>query len=382
MKKYDAVVAGYFCVDLVPGFPESGEEASLADLLHPGRLTEIDGLDFLPGGVVGNTGLAMKKFGNNVRLNGLIGDDLLGKMVYSWFEKEDLSAGLQSTGKAGTAFSIVLAPPGIDRIFLESAGCNRIFGSRFIDFKAAFQSRLFHFGYPPLLREFYINQGDELLSAFAAIQQAGVVTSLDFSLPDRKSESGKQPWPAIMKRVLPYVDIFVPSLEEAMQIMMPAPYEALLSSSGDSDIIDLIATDLIREMGKRIMACGVKILLIKAGHRGIYLLSGDVSSLNRERGLNLSAKDWNHREMWCNAYAAEPAKIKNATGAGDTAVAAFLTAVLAGNDPETAVEYAALAGRNSLYCRNIYEEIEGWTGMKDELVSSPARFIHFDEKLI
>jgi sugar/nucleoside kinase (ribokinase family) len=375
MKKYDAVIAGYFCMDMVPGFQKKQE--SISGFLEPGKLIEIDGLGFSAGGVVANTGAAMKKFGSKVFLNGLIGEDLLGKIARDWFEKLDLSEGIQITNRAGTAFSIVLAPPGIDRIFLESPGCNKIFDIGSVDFEAASQSRLFHFGYPPLLRRFYLNMGAGLQSMFSRIRQMGVVTSMDFSLPDRQSESGKQNWLHIMERVLPYTDIFVPSLEEALQIMIPDQYERILSAAGNSDVVDQVPISLIREIGKRIIDCGVKILLIKAAHRGIYLLTGDISPLNKERGLNLPESDWNYRELWCNAYPADPAKVKNATGAGDTAVAAFLTAILDGNTAEHALKYAAIAGRNNLYCHDIYEELDDWQSMEKELKILPGGIIYF-----
>lgn len=376
MKKYDAVIAGYFCVDMVPEFPENLQETSISGILKPGKLIEIGGLDFTLGGVVANTGMAMKKFGRKVVMNGLTGDDLLGKIARERLQKHDLLDGMQITSKAGTAFSIVLAPPGIDRIFLESPGCNQIFDAGFIDFEAVSQSRLFHFGYPPLLRQFYLNNGDRLLTLLSRVQQLGVVTSMDFSLPDRESESGQQDWLAMMERVLPYTDIFVPSLEEALQIMMPEQYEKIVSEAGDADIVDRIPIGLIREIGKRIIGCGVQVLMIKAAHRGVYLLTGYSSGL-KERGLNLDENDWNCRELWCNAYPADPGKVRNATGAGDTAVAAFLAALLDGNSPETALKYAVLAGRNNLYCRDLYEELDDWQRMDREIRLLPVGVVHF-----
>ncbi len=370
MKKYDAVIAGYLCVDISPEFQKNEHIASISDLFKPGRLIEIDGLDFSLGGVVANTGMAMKKFNKKVFLNGLIGNDFIGKIARDWLDKYNLSEGIKITGRAGTAFGIVIAPSGVDRIFLESPGCSKIFDTDFIDFDAVSQSRLFHFGYPPLLRQFYLNKGSQLLSMFSRIHEMGVVTSLDFSLPDTQSESGKQDWPQIMQRVLPYTDIFVPSLEEVVQIMMPVEYARILSAAGNSEIIDLIPIGVIREIGKKIIDSGVKILLIKAGHRGIYLLTDDVSPLNRTSDFSLPENDWNHRELWCNAYPADPDKMKNATGAGDTAAAAFLTAILNGETSEFALRYAAIAGRNNLYCLDIYEELNDWQDMEIELKSA------------
>jgi sugar/nucleoside kinase (ribokinase family) len=270
MKKYDAVIAGYLCVDLIPDFKKNGAFSGIPDFFKPGKLIEIDGMNFSPGGVVANTGLAMKIFNKKVFLNGLIGDDSIGKILKEWFEKYAISDGTQTTKKAGTAFGIVIAPPGIDRIFLESPGCNQILDKTFINYDAVSHCRLFHFGYPPLLKQFYMNSGSQLLEMFSKVRELGVATSLDFSLPDTEAESGKINWPEIMKRVLPVTDIFVPSMEEVLQIMMPAKYAEIQSSVKGGDIIDLIPIELIREIGKMIIDSGVKILMIKAGHRGIY----------------------------------------------------------------------------------------------------------------
>ena len=169
MKKYDAVIAGYTCVDMFPGFKKNESSESLSDLFIPGKLIEIDGLDFILGGVVPNTGLAMKKFGMKVLLNGLIGDDMIGKIVKEWFGNYDLSEGIEIAEKEGSGLCIVISPPGTDRIFLESPGCNKIFDTKFINDAAISQSHLFHFGYPPLLRQFYLNGGNQLCELFSEV---------------------------------------------------------------------------------------------------------------------------------------------------------------------------------------------------------------------
>jgi len=377
MKKYDAIIAGYLCVDMVPKFQNIDPATSISNFFRPGKLIEIEGLGFSLGGVVANTGMAMKKFNKKVFLNGLIGNDFIGKIVRDWLHKYDLAEGIKITDREGTALGIVIAPPGVDRIFLESTGCNKIFDLDHIDFDAISQSRLFHFGYPPLMREFYLNQGEQLLSLFSRVQEMGVITSLDFSLPDLQSESGKLDWQQIMQRILPFTDIFVPSLEEVLQIMMPDIYTEFLSVTTNSDITDLIPVSMISKIGQKIIDYGVKILLIKAGHRGIYLLTANISSLNKKRGFNLSEDDWNYCELWCNAYPADPAKVKNATGAGDTAVAAFLSAILDGKTAEQAIKFAAIAGRNNLYCQDIYIEINDWEDMELEIESVRNEIIRF-----
>jgi len=377
MKRYDAVIAGYTCVDLIPDFKKTQSVTSISNFFIPGKLIEIDGINFVLGGVVANTGLAMKKFNKKVFLNGLVGEDFIGKIAIEWLNKYNLSDGMKTTNKAGTAFSIVIAPQGIDRIFLESPGCNQIFDAGYINFDGISQSRLFHFGYPPLLKQFYLNNGSQMLDMFSKVKKMGVVTSLDFSLPDPESESGKIEWPEIIQKILPYTDIFVPSMEEVLQIMQPREYAEILSSSVSADVINQVLVNTIREIGKRFIDSGVKILLIKAGQWGAYLLTGDVSSISEKGGLNLEKGKWNHCELWCNAYKADPLKIKNSSGSGDTSVAAFLSAIIDGENPESAVKYAAMAGRNNLYCTNLYDDLSNWQEMTKEIKSVDNELIYF-----
>jgi len=376
--KYDAVIAGYTCVDIFPRFNRDITSADITSLFKPGKLIEIDGMDFVLGGVVPNTGLAMNKFGRKVCLNGLTGNDFIGKMAKEILSAYSISGGMATTEEAGTAFSIVLAPPGIDRIFLESPGCNKIFDTSSIDFDAISESGIFHFGYPPLLRRFYLDNGRQLTDLFSEVRKMGVVTSLDFSLPDPDSESGKVDWPEIMKNTLPFVDIFTPSLEEVVQIMMPGKCNYLQSITGKTDPARKKAIiDLVREAGRLIIDSGVKILLIKAGENGAYLRTGNIVSPENDSHLLNDLKEWNYRELWCNAYYADSSKIINSSGAGDTAVAAFLSAIINGEDPNISLKYAALAGRNSLYCRNVFRDISSWQKMREELGSEINEIISF-----
>jgi len=378
-KKYDAVIAGYTCVDMVPDFIGNEGNNTISDLLKPGKLIEIGKLEIILGGAVPNTGLLMKYFGNSVFMNGLTGADSIGKMAKEYFSKYGITEGMTQTDQASTAYSIVIAPPGIDRIFLESPGCNQIFGVEYIDFESISQSRLFHFGYPPLLRQFYLDEGRQLIDMYRKVHEMGVLTSLDFSLPDQESESGKVDWTLIMQKVLPYVDLFAPSLEELMQIIMPQKYSEIQATYINSDFEENVSLELVRELGLKVIGLGVKILLIKMGKRGIYLQTGKIESLSQKSGNGLSSEDWNNKEIFCTAYPSDIHRIKNASGAGDTAIAAFLTAILKSFKPEKAIKYAALAGRDSLYYENIFESMSSWDDLTHEMNAESNELISLEQ---
>lgn len=380
MKKYDAVIAGYICIDLIPAFKKDVTVNDVYDVLRPGKLVEIDGMESTLGGVVANTGMAMKKFSKRVFLNGLLGTDFIGKIARESLEKYELSEGIRTVKDKGTAFGLVIAPPAVDRIFLESPGCSELFDLCHIDYDAVSDSRVFHFGYPPLLKKFYRQKGKQLVSLFKKVSDMGIVTSLDFSLPDTGSESGRVNWIDILKATLPYTDIFMPSLEEALKMVFPYEYTMLEAAGGD--IVDNAPPDLIRELGERLIAYGANIALIKAAHKGLFLWTGDVTEINSKQTISLREAEWNNRQLWCEAYPVVQKRIINASGAGDTSAAAFLSAILNGEPPGIAMKYAAIAGKNNLYCNNIFEDMPDWKMMTKELRETLAEVKDIKELLV
>jgi len=361
--QYDAVVAGYIGVDLTPGFPPARGAVPLTHILRPGKLVEVEGLNLALGGVVANTGLAMRKFGRRVALMGLVGNDLLGDFVAGQLQAQGISSGIRRTNKAGTAYGIVLAPPGTDRIFLEDPGCNRLFTSADINYDTVRQSRMFHFGYPTLMKSLFVNGGAELRKLLARVRKLGVTTSLDMTLPDSGSLAGQADWRIILAAVLPLVDVFVPSIEEILFMLEPKRYARILSEADGGDIMDAVSPDLVVRLGNRILAMGVKVLMIKIGHRGAYLRTGDVGKLNAATSLKLPAENWSGRSLWIPAFPADPRRVRNACGAGDCAVAGFLTAMLEGTDLEKTGRYAMLAGRDNLYGIDSLGGLSDWKRM-------------------
>ncbi len=357
----DAVVAGYLGVDIAPGFPSGRPAVPAAEFFRPGRLVETEGLSFSLGGVVANTGLAMKRFGQRVGLMGAVGCDALGDIVVSRMEGHGVAEGIRRNPMAGTAYGIVIAPPGMDRIFFEDPGCNAVFCAKDIDYPTVAQSRLFHFGYPPLMKEMWAANGAELRELFERVRELGVATSLDMTLPDPTSPDGKADWRGILAATLPCVDIFVPSLEEILFMLEPERYACLLAAAGGGDIVDMVPHDLFDRVADTILDLGVKVLMIKSGHRGAYFRTGDVAALGAT--LDLPPGNWNHRKLWIDPFPTEPARIKNACGAGDCAVAGFLTALLNGAEIEKAAGYAMLAGRDNLYGIDAFSGLSDWSEM-------------------
>ena len=346
-QQLDAVVAGYLGVDLAPGFLPAAETVPPGDLLRPGKLTEVGPLEISSGGVVANTGLAMAVLGNRVALMGLVGDDALGELLIGLLDGRAACLHIRRTHSAPTAYGIVLAPPGVDRMFLECPGCNATFTAGDIDYDTVATARLFHFGYPPLMAAMLTGDGEQLEAMFRRIHGLGVITSLDMSLPDPDGAAAGVDWPKLLGRVLPDVDIFTPSVEELLFMLAPEEWSRLVARADGGDVVDLMPDELLAELASDAVALGARIVLLKAGHRGGYLRSGGIT--DGVGSLSLPADDACTEGLCLPALPVDQNRFVNACGAGDAAVAGFLTGLLRGDGIRSAGSLAMEVGRDSLY---------------------------------
>ena len=206
--KASVVVAGHICLDITPDFPNIKID-KVDDMLVPGRLIQMGSVDVHIGGCVSNTGLALKILGANVSLMGKIGNDDFGSIVSDQIKSHNAINSMSISGEEDTSYSVVIAPRGIDRIFLHHSGANNYFYEQDLDFDIIKDARLFHLGYPPLMKSLYADGGSELLKILQRVKSLGVATSLDMAAVDENDEAGKVDWEAILEKVLPYVDFFV-----------------------------------------------------------------------------------------------------------------------------------------------------------------------------
>lgn len=219
-----AVVAGHICIDITPVFPDR-PQPDVGSILTPGKLIHMQGVNVHTGGAVANTGLAMKKLGCDVSLMGKVGRDDFGALVLQALAQYGADQDMIVDAWASTSYSVVLAIPGIDRIFLHDSGANDCFTCANLDMEKVRRADLFHFGYPPLMKQFYRNDGRELETLLRTVKEAGVAVSLDLAAVDATSDAGQANWQRILERALPWVDFFVPSAEELCFMLDPLRYE-------------------------------------------------------------------------------------------------------------------------------------------------------------
>jgi sugar/nucleoside kinase (ribokinase family) len=335
----DVIVAGHICLDIIPTIPPG----TGPDLIRPGKLIAVEPAVLATGGV-SNTGLALHRLGVDVGLVHKVGDDRFGQLVLGLLG-EKLSAGMIVKPGETTSYSIILSPPGVDRTFLHCPGANHTFRAADMPRLAG---RLFHFGYPTIMRSMYEDGGAELVRVFDRAKSAGMITSLDLCWPEEPA--ARQDWRAILARVLPRVDLFLPSIEETVFLL-------------DRRSITLADVDarLLRDVAGRLIDLGSRVIVLKLGDRGLYLRTAKHTGLGRA---------WDDVELHQPCF---EVTVVGTTGAGDCTIAGFLAAVLKGLGPEGAMTAATAAGAANVEAPDATSGVPTWEALQARMAAGWPR---------
>lgn len=349
------IVAGHICLDITPIFPDVGK-TRLSEVIMPGKLVETNGASVSTGGAVANTGLAMKMLGADVRLMGKTGTDDFGEMISGILRRFGAEKDMIRAEGEDTSYSVVLAIPGIDRMFLHCPGANNTYEASDIPDEILKETALLHFGYPPLMKKMYENNGRQLTELMKKAQDSGCATSMDMSAVDPDSEAGKADWTRIIQNTVKFVDFFVPSIEELCFMLDRKRFDEWQNRAGNEDITTVLDIEKdIRPLADQCMAFGCKVLMLKCGAPGLYFRTASRSELEKiSPRLGLDASVWADKEGFERSF--KPDAVLSGTGAGDTCIAAYLTAMLNGNTPEECISLAAATGA---CCVSSYDALLG-----------------------
>jgi sugar/nucleoside kinase (ribokinase family) len=403
-SQIDVIAAGHLCLDMIPAFDTAAPTDKIGDILRPGTLVHMGAMTFGTGGSVSNVGVAMKIFGCRVGFVAKGGDDSLGRTMVEILEKKGSAEGIRLAAGEASSYTVVVAPPGIDRIFLHCPGTNDTFSKEDIDFDLVARARLFHLGYPTLMRSLFVNDGSETARILEAVKETGATTSLDISLPDPNSEAGRADWRKIYERSLPFTDLFLPSLEETLFTLYPEEYLKRKGEAEGRELLDLVGPEECEAFADEYLGMGCKIVVIKNGHNGWFLksaagdslrhlgralpsaatgklASGSVStpdsdhrsagSLSPEAWLD----NWAARQLWCPAFQVDV--IASAAGSGDSSIAGFLTGLLRGRPIEQSLKLANAAGALNLRAMDTLSGLGSWEEVEESAAGLPVRPVTF-----
>ena len=289
-KNIDCILCGSCVADILC------RPVNLDVAIGGGRLLQTEPLQVVTGGIVSNAGVAMARLGMKVSAFTYVGRDEWAGVIRGRYEAEGLDcACLLEHPTGSTSTTVVLIDPSGERSFAHCVGAPKLMDRRlFLKHLDLFaRSRMTLLGYYSLMP----NLENDLPEIFAAIRETGCKTALDCA----GSGGSMQP----LDRILPYLDVYVPSLNEASH------------QTGLSDPRAIL--NLYRRSG----AAGL--VGVKLGAKGV-LLSPAAGEYVEIPGI------------------APPGEIVDTTGAGDCFYAGLLTGLLRGLDIRSAGLLGAAAG--------------------------------------
>ena len=290
MRSLDCIVCGEICLDLVVQ-PVTRDKPLNQFVLH-----RVEPIRPVTGGIVPNSGLALSRLGMRAAALGYVGDDEWGSLIRNQLESEGLDiAHVLTYASASTSVTVVLVDATGEHTFAFHAGASQYMDRpTCLDRLDLFaQSRFALFGYYSLFPQLE----EDLPDVLAAIRQTGCRTALDAA-----GDGGAlQP----LDRVLPHLDLYVPSLAEASAQTGETDPEKILRAYRD---------------------CGTDAILgVKLGARGVMLNPAG-------------------NELIPVAPISPPGAIVDTTGAGDSFYAGLITGLIRGMDPADAARLGAAAG--------------------------------------
>ena len=261
-----------------------------------GKLVQVDPIEVTTGGIVSNAGIALARLGMRVAAFSLVGDDEWAAVIRSRYEAEQIDTQRLLTLQGGaTSTTAVLIDPSGERSFAHCVGApKQMTQSLFMENLDLFaQSRMTLIGYYSLMP----NLEKDLAEVLAAIRETGCQTALDAA----GEGGGMQP----LDSLLPHLDVYVPSLAEAMHQTGESQPEAIIDTFRD---------------------CGAPGLLgVKLGSQG--------AMLSRQAGEYLKIQQ-----------VPAPGPVVDTTGAGDCFYAGLLTGLLRQQGDDDAGRLAAATG--------------------------------------
>lgn len=260
-----------------------------------GKLSLVNEIVMHTGGCAANTAIDLAKIGKNVGIIGLVGNDQFGKFLVKELRKENVDTkGLKVTNKSNSSISLVLSSGDGERSFIHSYGTNALFSEEDVDFDIIKDSDILFVAGSLLMPNF---DGEPTAKVLKKAKELGKYTVLDTAW----DSTGR--WMKAIGPCLPYIDLFIPSIEEAQMI------------SGKED-----EKDIAKEFIKR----GTKNVVIKLGSKGCYINDGK-------------------EETYIDSY---KVNVVDTNGAGDSFVSGFITGLVNGWDLKKCAIFANAVGAN------------------------------------
>jgi sugar/nucleoside kinase (ribokinase family) len=182
------------------------------------------------------------------------------------------------------------------------------------------------------------------------------------SLTDPNGAGGQTNWRMLLERTLPHVDIFMPSIDEILFMLRRSDYD-----EWQGQFLEHISLGYLDELVDELFSLGgSSVVGVKLGEYGMYVRTGNAASIQRLARIPVDVNEWASKRIWHPAFDVD---VIGTTGAGDSAYAGFLTAMLHGLSAEKAVEWACAVGACCVETADATSGVQSWEATRRRLES-------------
>lgn len=297
--------------------------STVSTIPKKGTLENVNSISLHNGGNAMTAAINLKKLGCDSSIVGMVGSDSFGEFLEKKLKESGVcTKGLKYSSDAQTSTSVLMIDENGERTFFHVIGANGKVTYENIDFNvingcdAVFLTGTFLL--PGL-------DGEPTAKLLKKCREAGKKTFLDVQW----DSSGR--WMETLGYAMPYIDVFMPSIDEARQ---------------------LSKKDTPEEMADVFLNKGVGAVVIKMGGDGCFY------------------KEAGKKPCFISAY--KNIKVVDTTGAGDSFCSGFLAAYSHGRDFAFCAEFANAAGALSVTKKGAtsgittYSDVENFMKTKEE----------------
>jgi len=207
-----------------------------------GKLERVDSIEIYSGGCAMSAGIDMQKIGLKTAVLGKVGKDKFGEFLLGELKRYNVDCdGIVIDEKTQTSASVVISSSSGERSFLHCPGANNTYCMDDVNWDIIHKSKIVFIAGAMLMDSF---DGEPCAKVLKKVKELGKITVLDLAW------DSKGRWMNIIKPCLPYVDVFMPSIDEAREL------------SGKTGV---------KEMADVFFENGAKQVVIKDGKNGCYL---------------------------------------------------------------------------------------------------------------
>jgi len=276
VAKFDAVFVGLTILDIA-GRPVEAIPTG-------GGVAFVDEIRMNPAGTASGAVMNAAKLGISCATVACLGNDEMGDLIIAFYRRLGIDCSMvQRTDAVRTSATILPIRPNGERPALHCRGASDQLFVREEQFDACCDARFLHHGGTGLLNAMDQGQSAKLLSH---AKKRNLTTTFDLIAPNEKTVG-------LLKDLMPHVDYFMPSLEEA----------TVLSGRNTPEDAAAFFTDM-----------GAGACIIKSGARGSFVRTPDASF----------------------AVPAFKVSVVDTTGCGDSYCGGFIVGLAMGYDVERA----------------------------------------------